>query len=104
MFFYDWDCKLSGYTRSLRDQERTRGMNITAPLSYDRCGEQVEEMMQRGIAFGDVEDAIEAAELLSDQKAALWLLAWSLRSPARQRQDARLMARWFAKAAWPVGD
>jgi hypothetical protein len=74
-----------------------RGMKITAPLSYDRCGEQVEEMMQQGIPFGDVEDAIDAAEFLSDQKAALWLLAWSFRSPAVQRQDARWMARRIAE-------
>jgi hypothetical protein len=79
-------------------------MKTTAQLSNDRCGEQVEDMMQQGIPFGDVEDAIDASELLSEQKAALWLLAWSFRSPALQRQDARLMAGWFAGGGLAVGD
>jgi hypothetical protein len=43
-----------------------------------------------------VEDAIDAALLSSHHKAALWLLAWSLRDPALQRRDARLMAAAFA--------
>jgi hypothetical protein len=73
-----------------------RGVNVVAPpLSYDRCAEHVEDMMGQGIPFGDVEDAIDAAELLSELKAALWLLAWSFRSPALQREDAREMATWF---------
>jgi hypothetical protein len=69
-------------------------MKTTARVLHDQWGEQVEEMMDRGVAFGEVEDAINGAELLSEQKAALWLLAWSLRNPAHQRQDARLMAAW----------
>ena len=68
----------------------------TAPLSFGRANEQVEGMMQRGAAFERVEDAIDAARLSSHHKAALWLLAWSLRDPALQRRDARLMAAAFA--------
>ena len=33
-------------------------------------------------------------------KAALWLLAWSLREPANQRRDARLMTEAFAADAF----
>ena len=68
----------------------------TAPLSFGRANEQVEGMMQRGAAFARVKDAIDAARLSSHHKAALWLLAWSLRDPALQRRDARLMAAAFA--------
>ncbi len=67
-----------------------------APLSFDRANQQVEGMMQQDTAFACVEDAIDAARLSSHHKAALWLLAWSLRDPALQRRDARLMAAAFA--------
>ena len=71
-------------------------MMSTAPLSVDRATEQVEGMIHRGEAFARVEDAIDAARLSQHHKAALWLLAWSLRDPAVQRRDARLMAQAFA--------
>jgi hypothetical protein len=46
--------------------------------------------MKTGETFGDVEDAIDdVADLTLDQKAALWLFAFSLRDPAEQRLDAR---------------
>ena len=68
----------------------------TAPLSFDRANEKVEGMIGEGVSFAHVEDAIDAAELSQLHKAALWLLAWSLRDPAIQRHDARLMAEAFA--------
>ena len=43
-------------------------------------------MMAQGVWFSAVEDAIGAAQLSGRQKAALWLLAWSLRDPAQQRR------------------
>jgi hypothetical protein len=49
---------------------------------------QVESMMSSREPFGDVEATIGRAELTDDQKAALWLLAWSLREPRMQRRDA----------------
>jgi hypothetical protein len=39
---------------------------------------------------------IDAARLLSHQRQPYGLLAWSLRDPALQRHDARLMAAAFA--------
>jgi hypothetical protein len=40
--------------------------------------------------FGDVEDVIhEVADLTLEQKAALWLFAFSLRDPTEQQLDAR---------------
>jgi hypothetical protein len=66
-------------------------MRRRAPLSFDQCEAQVEDMMKRGIAFSHVEDAIDTAPLSDLHKAALWLLAWSLRDRMQQRHDARCM-------------
>ena len=50
----------------------------------------VEDLMETGEPFGDVEDVIDAVSWLTlDQKAALWLFAFSLRDPEQQRHDAR---------------
>ncbi len=52
--------------------------------------EAVSELINAGEPFGDVEDAIdEVPELTIDQKAALWLFAFSLRDPAGKELDAR---------------
>jgi hypothetical protein len=52
--------------------------------------DEVTELMNEGYAFGDVEDAIdESADLTLEAKAALWLLAFSMRSPGDQLRDAR---------------
>jgi hypothetical protein len=74
-------------------------MISAAPLSLEGATEQVEGMIDRGEAFARVEDAIDAARFSQHHKAALWLFAWSLRDPAVQRRDARLMARAFAADA-----
>jgi hypothetical protein len=62
----------------------------SAPLSFDQSQEQVEAMMEQGRAFSDVEEVIDTSEFPTVHKAALWLLAWSLRDVEHQRQDARL--------------
>jgi hypothetical protein len=50
----------------------------------------VAERVNAGEPFGDLEDAIdEVADLTEDQKAALWLFAFSLRDPSEQQLDAR---------------
>ena len=64
-------------------------MTKTAPLSFNRGSEQVEHLMDQGMPFACVEDLIDGAALPWDHKAALWLLAWSLRDPVLQRRDAR---------------
>jgi hypothetical protein len=71
-------------------------MESTAPLAFDSATEQVEGMIHEGTAFSSVEDVIDEAEFSEHHKAALWLLAWSLREPTRQRSEARWMAREFA--------
>jgi hypothetical protein len=50
----------------------------------------VTELMYSGQSFGAVEDAIDdSADLTEDAKAALWLLAFSLRATGDQLRDAR---------------
>ena len=66
-------------------------MTASAQLIFDHSEAQVEGMMEQGTAFSDVEHAIDNAELSTEHKAALWLLAWSLREKRHQRQDARLL-------------
>jgi len=52
--------------------------------------DKVAEQIKAGEQFGDVEDSIDAvAELTTDEKAALWLFAFSLRDPAEQQLAAR---------------
>ena len=44
--------------------------------------------MRAGRGLSDVEDElIDPAALSTDEKAALWLLAWSMQSPAHQRAE-----------------
>ncbi len=71
-------------------------MKGIAPLSLDRANEQVEGMIREGTSFARVEDVIDSARFSQLHKAALWLLAWSLRDPAIQVHDARLMVEEFA--------
>jgi hypothetical protein len=50
----------------------------------------VAERMNAGEAFGEVEDSIDRlAQVSMDEKAALWLYAFSLRDPAEQQLAAR---------------
>jgi hypothetical protein len=47
-------------------------------------------LISAGEPFGDVERAIDGVvELTTDQKAALWLFAFSLRDQDEQQRDAR---------------
>ena len=84
------DCKLCGLRAACGTTERSAEMNLTAPLSFDRGSEQVEEMMDRGMPFACVEDLIDGARLSRDHKAALWLLAWvpSRPDPSAPRRPA----------------
>ena len=62
----------------------------SASLGYHQ--DVVEGMMDASEPFGAVEDFINGAGVLNgDQKAALWLLAWSLRNNLVQRREARAM-------------
>jgi hypothetical protein len=78
-------------------------MRITAPLPSDQGSRLVDDMLKRGVPFAQVEEAIEDAPLSQAHKAALWLLAWSLRDPATQRRDARLTLELVRAGGWGRG-
>ena len=55
-----------------------------------RYRDTVAEQIEAGEPFGEVEDSIDdVAELTMDEKAALWLFAFSLRDPVEQQLAAR---------------
>jgi hypothetical protein len=64
------------------------GTHLMSALASYR--DAVAERMLEGEPFADVEDVIDAVvDLTPNQKAALWLFAFSLRDPVEQRLDAR---------------
>jgi hypothetical protein len=46
---------------------------------------QVDQMISDHLPFGEIEDRIEVMRTPEDQKAALWLLAWSSQPPSVRR-------------------
>jgi hypothetical protein len=64
-------------------------MSHTYQMDFDACQDQVEGMMSVGESFGSVEATIESAKIPEDERAALWLLAWSMRNGVAHAQDAR---------------
>ena len=51
--------------------------------------DEVERMMSVGESFGAVETMIDEAQLNEEEKAALWLFAWSMRDKRTQRRETR---------------
>ncbi len=74
-------------------------MTGTGALPYDRAAERVEAMVGAGTPFAQVEDAIETALAPQEQKAALWLLAWSLCMPPARPGGPQRKPGWLG----PVG-
>jgi hypothetical protein len=60
---------------------------VTVP-SIETLRLEVERRMRRGERFADVEDIINASDLSTDEKTALWLLGWSYVHPRAQRREA----------------
>jgi hypothetical protein len=54
-------------------------MSPTGTSAFDLYQKQVEGMMQNEVALASVEAALDGAELPAEERAVLWLLAWSLR-------------------------
>jgi len=75
-------------------------MTSTHPGSLGDYQDQVEGMIEAGERFGVVEDTINAAALVEDQKAALWLLAWSSRDASAQRRDALAALKLASSSSW----
>jgi hypothetical protein len=58
---------------------------------------RIAEMMGRGATFDQVEtDVIDDAPCDADEKAALWLYAWSFMSRGQQRYEAKQHLRRLA--------
>ena len=68
---------------------RRLGPAADTPDALRLIQHEVEELMATSVPFDEVEDAIDGAQLPTDHKAALWLLAWSLREPWLQLREAR---------------
>lgn len=66
-------------------------MTGSAPLSYGRATEEVHAMLDRGTPFAHAEEAIDTTPKPPEEKAALWLLAWSLRDRWPQGRDIHPM-------------
>jgi hypothetical protein len=64
---------------------------FTSPV----LGEIHDRIISRGEPLGQVEDELinTAIGLTDDQRAGLWLYAWSLQSPAHQRYEAQSFLR-----------
>jgi hypothetical protein len=56
----------------------------TASTGYDQAAGRVVDMMVSGLSFAQVEDAIDITPVRPEEQAALWLLAWSIRSTTRR--------------------
>ena len=69
-------------------------MKATAPSPYDRAARQIEGMVKQGTPFTRVEDVISEAEAPEDDKAALWLLAWSLQKPSPLQVRGTPLVGW----------
>ena len=55
--------------------------------------------MLAGRGLGEVEDElIDPAALSTDEKAALWLLAWSMLTPAHQRAEVQTLIKQLTRA------
>ena len=65
-------------------------MPRTDSTPFDRHLRDVEGMIEAGNSFWEVEDAIDSTRLSDNQKAALWLLAWSALGPRAQERVARV--------------
>jgi hypothetical protein len=64
---------------------------------------EVERRMRRGERFSDVEDLINQSELSSDEKSALWLLAWSYLDHRVQRREAHAHLHALSARAREIG-
>jgi hypothetical protein len=71
----------------------------TASAVYDQAAGRVVDMMVSGLPFAQVEDAIDITPVRQEEQAALWLLAWSIRSTARRATRASGGARRIDRQA-----
>jgi hypothetical protein len=78
--------------KSLRTDPGSWRSGTAAVESYQA---EVEGRMRAGEPFRRVENVINQAEITEDEKAALWLLAWSMRERSAQQEEARAILAQF---------
>ncbi len=61
--------------------------------------EEVERMMSAGESFGAVEALIDEAQLSEEEKAALWLFAWSMRDRRTQQRETRGLLAYLSSVS-----
>jgi hypothetical protein len=63
-------------------------MSRIYPMGFDACQDEVEGRMRVGGSLGGVEATIQRAEITDDERAALWLLAWSMQTEDSASSEA----------------
>jgi hypothetical protein len=72
-------------------------------MTTGRRQSRIAEMMERGATFHQVEaDVIDDAPCDPDEKAALWLYAWSFMPRGQQRYEASQHLRRLAARNRPI--
>ena len=71
-------------------------LQARAPLAAHQL--TVQALMEDCEPFGAVEEAIDELDHGGEEKAALWLLAWSLQEPQVQRRRAQTTLHVLARA------
>jgi hypothetical protein len=56
-------------------------MSVTDTASFRDCMKSVDDQIEAGCSFGQVEDFINARSIDEEHKAALWLWAWAHQVP-----------------------
>jgi hypothetical protein len=65
-------------------------MAVDSPHALAGYREAVTDLVKSGARFGDIEDAIDGiADLATDERDALWLLAFSLNDRYEDQRQAR---------------
>ena len=62
------------------------------PPSFGDALGRVEDLIDAGESLADAEAAIDAVPLPEDERAALWLVAWSLADRRLELRSARQLA------------
>jgi hypothetical protein len=69
--------------------------------SLDLYTIEVDAMLDDGVPFDEIEGAIDSAPLPAEEKAALWLLAWSREAPESERPRAEPALRLVSSHQGP---
>lgn len=69
--------------RSTSMTDRRSQPSPTTAITFLTCKSQVEELLRIDTPFSEIEQEIDSALLCDEEKAALWLYAWSVTNRAQ---------------------